>query len=287
MNLEPFVHTAELRSFSAAARKLGISPAAVSKAVSRLEAELGVTLLVRTSRRVGLTPEGEVWLAHSRQAIDALAAGRERLVAATSAPRGAVRISASPVLGGVLAGVWCRLLERYPEVAVVCTFTDALVSLAADDADLALRVGALDDSALRSRRLATCRWATVAAPAYLARMPEPLRPADLAEHRCLKYVATTGRPAGWHWDGDDTEPPTTLRLGNGNALIEAALAGAGIAQVFGFLVEEHLESGRLVEVLGRWAAPGPDIHLVYEPSKRDLPRVGAVIELLVERFQRL
>ncbi|MCB9679350.1 MAG: LysR family transcriptional regulator [Alphaproteobacteria bacterium] len=283
LNVEPFVHTAELASFSAAARRLGVSPAAISKAVARLEEELGVQLLERTSRRVGLTAEGEVWLEHCRVALDALQAGRDRIQASSGAVRGEVRITASPVLGMRVGAALGRLLDRHPELDVTCTFTDDYLSLAADEADLAVRMGSLDDSALVARRLATCRWVTVAAPAYLARAPELKRPADLVAHRCLKFLGPHGRVTEWDLDG--VAVPTSLRIGDGNALVQAAVAGVGVIRVFDFVADEAVREGRLVPVLERWEGEGPAIHLVCRAGRQDVPRLRVVIDHLVEAFR--
>ncbi|MEZ4316452.1 MAG: LysR substrate-binding domain-containing protein [Myxococcota bacterium] len=284
MNVEPFVLTAELRSFSAAARRLGVSPAAVSKAVARLEDELGVQLLERTSRRVGLTAEGEVWLEHARTALDALAAGRDRIQSVSRAARGEVRLTAPPVLASLVGAALGRLLDRHPDLELSCAFTDGYLSLAGDETDLALRVGALADSALVARKVRTCRLVTVAAPAYLARAPELRRPQDLAAHRCLKFLGPEGRIT--EWTLCDPPPPTSVRIGDGNALIEAAIAGVGVVRVFDFAVEEAVRQGRLVRVLERWDAEGPPVHLLCRPGRQDVPRFRVVMDHLVASMAR-
>lgn len=274
MNLEPFVWTARLHSFSAAARRLGVTPTAVSKAVARLEEELGVRLLSRSSRHVELTAEGTIWLEHAERALDALQTGRARLAAA-SEPQGPVRLTTSPVLGPLLVGRLGRLMDRHPRLELSLRLSDSIESLASGANDIALRVGELEDTHLLAREVFTTRWVWVASPAYLARMGTPQRPSDLERHRCLKYLGPDGRATPWPLDATT---PTSLEVGDGNTLIQAARVGLGIAAVFERTVTQALAAGDLVRVLD--ARPGPPVHLLCRVSDRKLPRVRAVFDHL-------
>lgn len=286
MNLEPFVYTAQLQSFTAAARHLGVSVAAVSKAVARLEADLGVQLLVRTSRSVSLTPEGQVWLAHCETALDALAAGRDRLHEARHHVGGRVRVTSSPVLGDVLAKALGALVGAHPHLQLDVRLTDVTESLAADEADVAVRLGSLPDSGLLARRAATLSWCIVASPAYLAEAPPLTDPDELRGHTCLHFLAPDGRTVGWTFAGRAVEVPRSLALGSGTALYAAALAGVGVAQVFRFMARSAIAEGRLVPVLEPWAAPGPPVYVVRRPGD-DVPRVRVVTDHLYRELARL
>lgn len=275
MHLEPFVWTARLQSFTAAARRLGVTPTAVSKAVARLEDELGVRLLNRTSRQVALTAEGAIWLEHAERALDALQTGRARL-AAGSEPHGPVRLTTSPVLGPLLVGRLGRLLDRHPGLQLSLTLTDSVESLASGAHDVALRVGALEDSSLLARHVFAARWTLVASPAYLARMGRPTDPEALLGHRCLKYLGPDGRATTWPFD---VPIPTALEIGDGNTLIQAARDGLGIAMVFERTVTRDLAAGELVRVL-EVEAQGPPVHLLCRHADRKLPRVRAVFDHL-------
>lgn len=291
--IEAFVHTAEQLSFRGAARRLGITPAAVSKAVAKLEARMSVQLLERTSRKVALTPEGASYLRHCRAALDALQAGRDSVSQASGVPQGRLVVSIPYILGGSLVALLPRLLSRHPKLEVDLRATDRYVSLLEEGVDVAVRIGELDDSALVARRLRSPRWVTVAAPAYLARHPAgpPRTPADLREHVCLKF-ASGGSDVPWRFSpsaggsGEIVKLPTSHRLDQGELLVGAALRGVGVAQVFDFLVDTHLAEGRLVELLAHQSAAGPPVHALCRGGRQRTPRIRVFIDLLVESFGR-
>ena len=285
--IEPFVAVAETRSFRGAAARLGVSAAAVSKALRRLEGDLGVTLLHRTTRHVSLTPEGEALHAHARDALDRLAAGLDRVARTRGVAEGPLRVSISPVLGRLVVGALPRLLQRHPGLVPDLSMTDRVVSLAEDEVDVAVRIGRLDDSALIAHRLRLARWVTVASPAYLARRGEPSVPAELAVHLCLKYAPPKGGVVEWTFasagqGASGARTPTALRFDHGDALVDAALAGLGIAQVFDWMAEEAVRAGRLVEVLSPHAAAGPAVTALTLPGRQDVPRVAAFLAFLKE-----
>lgn len=288
--IEPFVHTAEKRSFSAAARQLGVTPTAVSKAVAALEDELGVRLLERTSRHVALTPEGEVYLRHCREALDRLSAGRDMVTHAASVAQGRLKVSMSFVLGRPMVAALPRLLSRYPGLQLQLCFTDVAVNLVEDEVDVVVRAGADPDSTLVGRRLRTPRWVTVASPNYLARMGEPRDPSDLASHTCLQFLRPSGPVAAWRFSSPERGdlPPFTgerpVLFDHGDLLLDAALAGLGVAQVFDFMVTDHLRRGELVELFPRLSADGPPLHALCLPGRQRVPKIRAFFELAVEVF---
>jgi LysR family transcriptional regulator for bpeEF and oprC len=283
--LEAFVATAEARSFREAARRLGKNPASISKAIARLEHDLGLILLERTTRRVEVTPAGHHLLRHARAALDELRDGLQAAASTLEHARGRARISASPVLAEVLVAALPGLAADHPELEVDLRFSDAPVDLLAGDVDVAVRIGPLADSSLVAVRLGELRWRTVASPAYVARAGTPATPSDLADHRCLRFVRPTGAHAEWWFEAPGEHPaavrvPSHLRTDAGLALVAAARAGLGIAQVFDVLVREDLHRGSLVAVLDAFAAPGPRVSALVLPTRRDLPHVRAVLTAL-------
>lgn len=294
--IEPFVAVAETSSFRQAAARLGVSTAAISKAVRRLEDELGVRLLHRTTRHVSMTAEGEALHSHARDALDRLAAGLDLVARARGLAEGPLRVSLSPVLGRVVVAALPRLFARHPRIQLDLSLTDRVVSLAEDEVDLAVRIGALRDSALIAHRLPAGRWATVAAPAYLARHGTPEHPDALADHACLKYAPPRGGVVEWSFlaagaagaagAATGVRTPTTLRMDNGDALVDAALVGLGVAQVFDWMAAESVRDGRLVEVLAPFAAPAPPLAAVLLPGRKELPRIQAFLAFLDEVFAR-
>lgn len=288
--IEPFVHTAEKLSFRAAASELGVTPTAVSKAVAALEAELDVRLFNRTSRHVALTPEGEVYLRHCREALDRLKAGRDLVTRAAKVAQGRVKVSMSYVLGRPVVGALHRLVQRYPRIQLHLAFSDVSTNLVEQDVDVALRVGELTDSALVARRLGVPRWVTVASPNYLARTGEPRDGTDLASHTCLQFVGPSGRVAAWRFaSGEGDEAPSLVAerpilFDHGDLLVDAAAAGLGVAQVFDFMVRDHVRRGELVEVLPHLSAEGPPIHALCLPGRQRVPKIRAFIDFAIEVF---
>ncbi|MEQ1502199.1 MAG: LysR family transcriptional regulator, partial [Myxococcota bacterium] len=193
----PFFHVAEEASFRKAAERLGVSTAAVSKSVAKLEERLGVKLLVRTSRAVALTPEGRTYLGSCREAIGQLRVGRELLSAARDQPEGEVHLSQSPILARTVVPAVPALLARHPRLTLTIATTDRVSRLAQDAVDVALRVGARADSALVSRTVLRPSWVTVASPGYLARRGTPTTVEALARHACLQFVGPAGRRIPW------------------------------------------------------------------------------------------
>lgn len=288
----PFVHVAEALSFRRAAEGLGVSTAAVSKAVAALEERVGVKLLARTSRAVALTPEGRAFLARCREAVATMHAGHDGLAGARGQPRGEVRVSSSVILAGVLIDGLPVLAARYPELRIRLSMTDRVAALLTDDVDVALRVGARTSSSLRSRVLLRPRWVTVAAPGVVGRLGAPATPAELARHNCVRFTGPGGKPSPWWFAADGGEPEAFMPDGNfivdsGTALVDAAIAGAGVVQVFDFMAAAALRDGRLVELLSRYGCVGPPIHVVTTPERGRAGAVRAVVDFVAARFAAL
>lgn len=286
--IAPFVAVAEARSFRRAAESLGVSTAAVSKAIRRLEESLGVRLFDRTSRTVALSPEGEALLGRAREALDLLRAGREAAAEGARRPRGDVRISLPFILSRSLTPALSRLAPQHPELVVHLHFSDQLTRLVDDQIDVAIRMGELADSSLVSRLLFRPRWVTLGAPAYLGRRGVPRRPEDLDRHDLIAFVMPTGQRRPWVLErgGDDPETCTVHPTGPvdctfGDALLDAALAGVGLVQVLDFMAADALARGDLIEVLADHALPGPPIHALCLADRQSTPRIRAVLDCLI------
>lgn len=283
----PFVEVAERSSFRRAAEVLGVSAAAVSKSVMRLEAQLGARLLARTSRSVRLTPEGEAFLTRAREAIAQLRAGRDEVEGRQRAPRGVVRISVSPILTQLALPELARLALRHEGLGFDLRVTDRIARLVEERVDVALRVGAPREPGFVARKLLDTRWQLVACPAYLARRGTPRRAEDLAQHDVLRFVPPSGKPRGLTLASGEVDLHGPLVVDQGELLLDAAREGMGIAQVLDFMARADLASGDLVELLESESCAGPAVHAVHVSGRRAAARVRVVVAHLVESFGRL
>lgn len=280
----PFLYTAREKSFRRAAERLGVTPAAVSKAILALEEEVGARLLHRTSRQVALTAEGELFFSRCSEAVAQFQAGRDAILSHKRRPQGRLAVSLSFVLARPVVAALASWNKLYPEVSVELRVTDRLARLSSEDVDVALRVGPPEDG-LVARRLRETRWVTVAAPSYLARSPALRRPEELASHNCLRFITPRGSVRAWCFrEHPALEVGGALALDQGELLIEAALSGMGICQVLDFMVIAPLREGRLVEVLGEHSMPGPSLHALFLPERRIVPKVRAFVDHLESFF---
>lgn len=275
----PFVAVVRTGSVRGAARELGLTPSAVSKAVRKLESRLGVTLLHRTTRRVRPSPEGEVIAGYYQEAIGRAQAALDLALASQRRPKGVVRVSASRVLTRLLASKLIGFQDRYPELEVDLRFTDRKVSFAEERVDVALRIGVLEDSAATRRRWRRTRWATVASPAYLARHGTPTSIDALDAHACLRFVAPDGRPRDWIFGARTHPVGGPLVSDDGGALLAAAENGLGIVQAMDFMVRDAVAAGRLVPLLEE-NDEGPTVWIVTSPGRTRTPRVRALVDYL-------
>jgi LysR family transcriptional regulator, regulator for bpeEF and oprC len=286
----PFVYTAEERSFRRAAARLGVTPAAVSKAVARLEDDLGVRLLARTSRHVAITAEGAQFLERCRIAIASVQAAREVVSQSRHKPQGEVTITLPPIIGRLVVPAVARLAQRHPLLSFRLRLSDHHSLLVSEGIDVAVRIGVLEDSALVSRRLGASRWVTLGSPVYLARRGAPRHPRELDAHDCLRFLAPKGRPRQWSFrasaggEAELVQVSGPLLVDQGEMLLEAAAAGMGLCQVLDFMVADRVREGALVEVLTEHAAEGPPIHALCLPGRAKSPNVRVVFDLLGEVF---
>jgi len=283
-----FVRAAEARSFTLAARSLGISPSGVSKAIARLEAGFRVRLLHRTSRSVTLTPEGAAFYERCRQIVSDLEDAEQSLSAARQTPRGKLRVTLPLSLGRLyLAHLLPQFLARYPEMEVQASATDRMVDLVEEGVDVAVRLGALSDSRLVARQLVTGRLITCAAPVYLARHGVPREPDDLRTHNCIRFVVpSTGVARDWLFRRDGAVSPVrvqgNLTFDHAECLVEAATAGTGIIQISSYVTGEAVRSGALKPMLEAFQVDSPSMWAIYPQNRHLTPRVRVFVDFLVE-----
>lgn len=282
----PFVAVAEARSFRKAAARLEVSPAAVSKAIASLEAELGHPLFTRTTRAVGLTRQGEAFYERCQAALQAVRGGREALLGERKEPRGVLKLSVPHLAVPLVTPALHELGSRYPQLHFDVHVSDLLSRLEEDSVDVAVRIGVLPSSSLVARRLRKTTVVTVASPQYLALAGTPTRLNQLAEHRCLVVRAPDRKPRPFLFSSGLRPAPPTFVVDHGPTLVDGALAGLGIAQAFDFMVAPLVREGRLVELWPEHAAKGPDIHAVCSQGLRASANVRVAFDVLGEHFAR-
>lgn len=288
-----FTRVADLGSFTAAAQRLSLPKSSVSARVARLEARLGARLLERSTRKLRLTAVGARYHEHARRVILELEQAAAAVEQFRSAPSGALRISASVVMGQVLLRpVVTEFMVLHPAVQVIVELSNRRVDLLEEGFDLALRAGVLPDSGLVARRLGGAGARLFASPAYLRRRGHPRRPADLAQHDLLEGSPTLST-AGWtlRHDGSEAVEQVAARfrlVANDAVLLQAAaLEGLGIASLPTFAVQDELAGGRLKPVLPDWSTRQLDIHAVFPSHKSLSPALRAFVDLAAERLHGL
>lgn len=290
--LTAFVAVADTGSFSAAAERLGQTPSGISRSMSRLETQLGMTLMTRTTRRLDLTEEGTWLLQRARKLLADLQDNEEQLTARLSQPSGLVRVNAAtPALDHLLAPLVADFMDAYPLIRLELVSSETFVDLIEERADLAIRIGKLADSSLHARRLGSSRIRLVAAPHYLARHGEPKEVADLQQHRLLGFTAPASLNTWPLVDADLADNQSGLEIepavsaSNGEALRHLALNGAGIVCLADFLTAADRAHGRLVPVLASQTLPwSQPVWAVFYKQEAIAPRVAALLNFLLTRL---
>lgn len=287
-SLRVFVRVAEARSFSAAARQLGLTASGVSKAVSRLEQEFGVPLLQRTTRSVALTAEGRVFHERVRHLLSDLEMAEDQLTQSARHLRGSLRVQMPLGFGRkVVLPALTRALSRHPDLTVDVELGERGVDVIEEGFDAVIRFGSLPDSGLLARRLCDIRFVPCAAPAYLARYGAPSVPADLAQHACLGYASLwQGHYRPWIFRESgmlvSREIAGQLNVNSAESLLEIAMAGAGIAMIGDFVAHDAIRSGRLNVVLQAFVAPPTQVSVLYSPARQRSPRLRWFLEMLAD-----
>lgn len=288
-DLQVLLHTARGGTLTAAARSLGVTPAAASAALKRLEAQVGSRLFERSTRAMRLTPQGQILLDYARRAFDLLAEGESLVAADRGALVGTIRVAAPSDLTRNTLLPWLdEFLAAHPGVRLALSVGDRPLDVLRDEVDLAIRHGALADSRLVARRLALACPVASASPAYLARHPAPATPQDLRRHNCILFDRGGRRHDTWRFgrDGQWTE----VRVDGDRSVDDAALArewalaGAGVILKSAIDQRRDLASGALVPLLQGWETEPYPLHAVL-PSGRFVPaRVRALVDFLAEKF---
>ncbi|MCF1490762.1 LysR family transcriptional regulator [Pseudomonas sp. AA27] len=287
--MKVFVAVGELESFAAAARRLAISPAAVTRAVSALEEQLGVKLLLRTTRSVRLTEAGGRYLEDTRHILASIVEANEAAAGINAAPKGDLAVTA-PILFGKKFVMPCivRYLQQYPEVDVSAYFLDRVVNLVEEGMDVAVRIGQLPDSGLKALRVGRMRRLLCASPEYLERHGTPRHPSELQKHEVIA-AGTLSPRTDWRFGAIDD--PTLIRMKprltvtSNDAAIAAASAGLGIARLLSYQVADEVAAGRLRVILAEYEeAPWP-IHILHRESKYGSTKVRTFIDMLAEHLR--
>jgi LysR family transcriptional regulator for bpeEF and oprC len=292
-SMEIFRWVVELGSFSRAADRLDLSKATVTAHVAALENRLGIKLLNRTTRRLALTDDGAAYLDHVRRVLADVEETEGMLTAGRTAPRGLLRVDLPNAIGRqFVVPALPRFAAQYPALRVVAILEDRRVDLLEEGVDAAVRIGPLADSSLVARRVYEASWVTCASPDYLALHGTPQTPADLAGHQCLGlYSVTLGAVLEWVFEqaGERVafRPEGALAVSNGEALLDAAVAGAGIATLFDVTSARWIASGALRPVLADWQRRDRyPISVVYPQSRHLSAKVRAFADFVAGLFPR-
>lgn len=284
-----FTKVVELGTFSAAGKMLDLTPSAVSKLINRIEQRLAVLLFRRSTRALVLTSEGKNYYDNCVRILDDIEEAEQGLAQGTAAPRGILRVNVSLPFGNhQLLPILPEFAQRYPDITLDLSLTDALVDLQRERIDVAIRMGPLADASFRSRALGLSRRAVVAAPQYLALHGLPRHPRELAEHRCFNFNFRRSLDE-WPFKVEGQVVHLPVRGGiltnNGETMRQLTLDGMGISRLGMFHVARDLEAGRLVELLPEYN-PGDteQIHAIFGKQRYMPPRVRVFIDFLVERL---
>jgi DNA-binding transcriptional LysR family regulator len=284
--MQAFVTVADLEGFAPAARKLGLSPSAVTRLIAALEEHLGARLLQRTTRQVTLTDAGSRYLERVRRILADVGEAEDAVEGERIRPGGRLVISAPVGFGRLhVSPVVSAYLKRYPEVGADLRLSDRLINLLEEGVDLAVRIGHLPDSTLVARHVGEMRRIVVASPEYLKAHGEPKRPAEISAHDTIQFGAMTAAP-DWRFVEDDNEirvsPTPRFATNSADAAIQHAEAGGGLTRVLAYQAAASLKAGRLKIVLAKFEQPPLPIHIVYPTSRLLSAKVRTFIDLVTE-----
>jgi DNA-binding transcriptional LysR family regulator len=281
-----FVAVVEEGGFAAAARKLKISPPVVTRAISELEAAMGVRLLTRTTRVVRVTEVGARYAEDCRRVLADVAEMEDLASGAHGSVRGRLIVTASALFGRMyVTPVVMKYLRAYPEAEVECRFSDRIVNMMDEGIDVAVRIGQLQDSSYQAIRVGQVRRVLCASPAYLKKQGTPRDPEDLKNHVIISASGVTPS-ANWRFENGGTSAtirvqPRLTVMSNDEAII-AALDGFGITRVFSYMVAPHLSDGRLVEVLREHETGILPVHVLHHEGRHAARKVRAFIDMAVK-----
>jgi DNA-binding transcriptional LysR family regulator len=283
-HMKVFVAVAEAQGFAPAARQLGISPPAVTRAVAALEDQLGAKLLNRTTRHVRMTEAGERYLQDAKKILQDVQAANNAAAGVNTNPIGHLAVTAPVMFGRMFVmPTVLKYLEEYPDTTVDAIFLDRVVNLLEEGLDVGVRIGPLPDSSMRATKVGSVRLICCASPGYLKDHGIPQTPDDLERHRLVHSMAVSGTPL-WKFEKDGQQFPTRispkLSVTSNAAAIEAALAGFGITRLLSYQVAPHLNSGAQKIVLEDYEPETKPIHIVHREGYLATAKVRAFIDMI-------
>ena len=287
--MEAFATVVDQGGFTDAAKKMGISKSAVSKHVSSLEARLGARLLNRTTRRVSPTEIGLAYYDRARRVLSDAGEADALVASMQLAPTGLLRLSVATDFGvNHLSPILGDFLQKYPDITVNMVLNNRYVELISEGFDMAIRMGDLEDSSLRARKLTETQMRMIAAPSYFEKHGRPARLDDLNTHKLLHY---SNQASGNAWkitapSGEERQIRSAgwLSVNDGQSLLNACIAGLGIAYLPSFLYANAMEQGQVVDVMPDLPVESTGIYAVYPPGRFTQPKVRAFIDFLVAHF---
>jgi len=284
-----FVAVVDEQGLAGAARKLRLSPPAVTRAINELENCLGARLLTRTTRVVRVTEAGATYAEHCRRILGNLAEADESVSGVIGLPRGQLTITAPVVFGAMhVTAIVTEYLERYPEVTASCWFLDRVVNLIEEGVDVAVRIGALPDSSMQAIRVGNMRLVICAAPEYLKKHGTPKVPTDLESHVIIGGGSVTSET---EWRVMESGKLITVKLQprlttlSSDSAVSAAVSGFGLTNALYYKVAEHVKAGRLVTLLGKFEPPALPVHVMHREGRHASKKVRAFIDLAIERLR--
>ena len=284
-----FVAVVDTQGFAGAARKLNLSPPAVTRAINELETYLGVRLLNRTTRIVKVTEAGARYAEDCRGVLSHLSEADESASGLHGTPRGRLTITAPVGFGAIyVTPIVTEYLARYPEVTASCWFMDRVVNMLDEGVDVGVRIGELPDSSMQAIRVGRMRLLICATPAYLAEHGEPKSPEDLAEHM---IIAASGATLTSEWRMSSQGTPSVIKIRprlittTSDTAIAAALTGFGLTNVLAYKVTKHLREGRLRAVLSDFEPPALPVHVLHREGRHATQKARRFIDLAVERLR--
>jgi DNA-binding transcriptional LysR family regulator len=285
-----FVAVVDTNGFAGAARKLNMSPPAVTRAINELEVHLGLRLLTRTTRTVRVTDAGERYVQDCRRILAEMLEADESVTGMHSSPRGRLTITAPVLFGGMyVTPVVTEYLTRYPEVSASCLFLDRVVNLLDEGVDVAVRIGELPDSSMQAIRVGKVRRVICAAPDYLAKHGIPIAPDDLPGHTIVSASSVTPHPVWKLVENGETKSiklEARMITSTNDSAVAAAVSGFGLTRLLSYQVAEHLRTGVLKTVLPDFEPPALPVHVVHREGRHAPQRVRAFIDLAIERLRQ-
>ncbi len=291
IEMEAFNAVVDSGSFVKAADSLNTSKAAISRYVSDLETRLGVRLLHRTTRKLSLTDEGQVFFLRSKELLSELNNAELEITSRNVIASGLIRIN-TPVTFGIkhLSPLWGQFLDRYPEIKLDITLADRIVDLVEEGYDVAIRIASLPNSTLISKKLSSTRLILCASPVYLEKNGIPQHPHELTDHSIIAYSHFSTKDE-WYFDGPEGQVSVKtnprLHSNNGDTCRAVALEGLGIILQPSFLISEDIQSGALIELMPQYKSIELGIYAIYASRKHLAPKIRVLIDFLAENLKKI